>query len=179
MGPKIKNNNNNMAIPNTNSETDIQKKDNKNSSTNKESETITTKNYNAIQPIQSSILHQNQTIKSDIEENNSIEKNDSPTFKKRKNRKRPIQQYSSKDFLRHSAKINPRTLPKSYTTNNTSTAEENINTIISYTSLVIFQNIVMKSTKSSTIQNICTPSINIREIKQVSVRIYLQQKKYR
>ena len=158
-----------MAIPNTISETDIQKQNNRNSSANKESETITTKNYNTIHPTQSCILHQNQTITSDIEENNSIEKKDHPTFKKQKNRKIPIQQYSSKEFLRHSAKINPSILPKSYTTTNTSTLEENINTIISYISLVIFQNMITKSTKSSTIQNISTPSINTREIKQVSV----------
>ena len=59
---------------------------------------------------------QNQIIKSDREESNSMEKNYPPTLKKQKNRKIPIQQYSSKEFLRHSAKINPNILPKSYTT---------------------------------------------------------------
>ena len=93
-----------MAIPNTISETDIQKQKNRNSSANKESKTITTKNYNIIHPTQSSILHQNQTTKSDGEENNSMEKNDHPTSKKQKNRKMPIQQFSRKEFFRHSAK---------------------------------------------------------------------------
>ena len=109
-----------------------------------------------------------------------MEKNDPSTFKKQKNRKMPIQQFSSKEFLRHSAKINPSILPKSYTTKNTSTVAENINTITSYTSPVIFQNIIMKSTKVSTIQNMGTLSLNIRAIKQVPVPINLSiTKKYR
>ena len=49
-GPKINDNNNNMTIPNTISETNILKQNNRNSSANKETETIITSNYNTIHP---------------------------------------------------------------------------------------------------------------------------------
>ena len=104
MGPKLNDNNNNMARSNTISETNISKQNNRTSYADKEIETIITKNYDTTHPTQSSILHQNQTTKSDGEENNSMEKNDHPTSKKQKNRKMPIQQFSRKEFFRHSAK---------------------------------------------------------------------------
>ena len=119
-----------MARSNIISENNISKQNNRTSYADKEIETIITKNYDTTHSTQSSILRQSQTIKSDKEENNNMEKKDPPTFKIQKNTKITIQQFSSKEFLRHSAKINPSILPKSYTTTNTSTLEENINTII-------------------------------------------------
>ena len=131
-----------MARSNIISENNISKQNNRTSYADKEIETIITKNYVTTHSTQSSILRQNQTIKNDKEENNNMKKKDPPTFKIQKNTKMTIQQFSSKEFLRHSAKINLSILPKSYTTKHTCTVEENINTIISYTSPVIFQILV-------------------------------------
>ena len=54
-------------MSNTISETNILRQNNRTSSTDKEIETIITKNYDTTHSTQSSILHQNQRIKSDRE----------------------------------------------------------------------------------------------------------------
>ena len=63
MNSKVNDNRNNMKITNTISETNIQTQYNRNGSTYKGSETINTNKYITINHTQSSILHNDTSIK--------------------------------------------------------------------------------------------------------------------
>ena len=82
MDSKLNDNRNNMKITNTISETNIRTQHNRNGSTYKGSETINNNKYNTIPPTQSRILHNDTSIKIDLEEKNNTDTNDSSLFKK-------------------------------------------------------------------------------------------------
>ena len=71
-----------MEITNKISNTNIRSQYNRNGSTYKGFETINNNKYNTIPPTQSSILHNDTSIKRDLEKNNNIETDDSSLFKK-------------------------------------------------------------------------------------------------
>ena len=140
MDSKLNDNRNNMKITNTISETNIRTQHNRNGSTYKGSETINNNKYNTIPPTQSSILHNSTSINSDLEERNNIETNKFSLFKKQQKKTMPIQNYSCKAFLQHSAKKTITINPTSHTTLNTSTIEKDNNTLIPHTSTVPITN---------------------------------------
>ena len=130
---KLNDNSNNMEITNTILEKNIRAQYNRNGSTYKGSETINNNKYYTIHPTQSSILHNDTSIKSDLEEKNNIETNDSSLFKKQQKKTMSIQNYSSKTFLQHSANKTTTINLTSHTTLNTSTIEKDNNTLIPHT----------------------------------------------
>ena len=71
-----------METTNTISETTIRTQYNRNGFAYKGSETKNTNKYNTIPPTQSSILHNDKSIKSDLKKKNNIETIDSSLFKK-------------------------------------------------------------------------------------------------
>ena len=91
-----------------------------------------------------------------------------PIIKVKKDTKISIQKYSSKKFLQKSANTNLSTNPYITTTaTDKSTIEISNNTIIQYTSPVIFQNINKEITNSNTIQDISTTTFHNNENKQL------------
>ena len=90
MESKLDDNRNNMEITNKISNTNIWTQYNRNGSTYKGSETINNNKYNTIPPTQSSILHNDTSIKRDLEKKNNIETDDSSLFKKHQKKTMPI-----------------------------------------------------------------------------------------